>query len=238
MMKLLFSREHPREELLRIIQPRVAADSSEPERVVREICRDVRERGDQAVLEYVRRFDTPALNHPAELAVSAAEFEEAVRTVSQRFRSAVEVAIANIERYHRKQLRASWMDVNDDTLLGQIIRPIRRVGIYVPGGKAPLASTLLMCAVPARTAGVPFLQVCTPANQHGRVDPHILYAARACGIDRVFKVGGAQGIAAMAYGTATIPRVDKVVGPGNIYVVLAKREVLGEVGIESLPGPS
>lgn len=238
MMKLLFSRDFTADELLQTLQPRTAADLAEPERVVREICAAVRERGDAAVLEYVQRFDSPALTAPEDLRVSPAEFAEAERAVSPEFRDAVSAAIANIERYHRKQLRPSWMDTTDGVLLGQIIRPIERVGLYVPAGKAPLASTLLMTAIPAKVAGVPFIELCSPPARDGRANPHILYAAQACGIERVFKAGGAPAVAAMANGTATIPRVDKIVGPGNVYVILAKREVFGEVGIESLPGPS
>ncbi len=237
-MKLLRSKDYPRDELIRRLQPRAAVDLAEPEQVVRAICQAVRDRGDEALLEYVARFDSPAITRPEQLQVTPVEFAEADRQVSDAFREAVAVAIANIERYHRKQLRPSWIDTEGGVLLGQIIRPIERVGLYIPAGKAPLASTLLMTAVPAKVAGVPFLVLCTPPAPNGTADPHILYAAKACGIERVYKVGGAQAVAAMAYGTATVPRVDKIAGPGNRYVILAKREVFGQVGIESLPGPS
>ena len=238
-MKLFFSRDYTQEELLRRLQPRAAADQAEQENALSPISQAVQERGDAALMEYVQRFDSPAVTTPAHLAVTPDEFDQAEHLVSDAFREAVAVAIANIERYHRKQLRPSWMDTEGGVLLGQIIRPIERVGLYIPGGKAPLASTLLMTAIPARVAGVPFLELCTPPGRDdGKVNPHILYAARACGVERVYKAGGAQAIAAMAYGTESIPRVDKIVGPGNIYVVLAKRLVFGQVGIESLPGPS
>ncbi|MBI3944936.1 MAG: histidinol dehydrogenase [Armatimonadetes bacterium] len=237
-MRLLRSREYTREDLLRLLQPRTAADLAEPERIVREMCRAVRERGDAALLEYVGRFDSPLVKDPADIPVRPEEFAAAEREVSDAYRAAVAAAIGNIERYHRKQLRPSWVDTEGGVLLGQIVRPIERVGLYIPGAQAPLASTLLMTAVPARVAGVPFLALCTPPRRDGTVNPHVLYAARACGVARVYKAGGAPAIAALAYGTATVPRVDKIVGPGPIWVVLAKREVFGDVGIESLPGPS
>lgn len=223
---------------MRLLQPRTAADLAGPEKVVREICRAVRERGDAALLEYVSRFDSPAISDAGRLAVTPDEFADAERQVSDAFRHAIATSIANVERYHRKQLRPSWMDTEGGVLLGQMVRPIERVGIYVPGGKAPLASTLIMTAVPAKVAGVPFIALCTPPGRDGSINPHILTTAQACGIERVFKAGGAQAVAAMAYGTQTVPKVHKIVGPGNLYVILAKREVFGEVGIESLPGPS
>jgi len=238
LMKLLFAKDYTREELLRVLQPRAAADLAVAEQAVRAICADVRARGDDAVVEYTRRFDSPAITDASRLRVTPEEIAGAAEQVSPAYREAVDAAIRRIERYHQKQLRPSWFDTSDGVLLGQLIRPIERVGLYIPGGKAPLASTLLMTAIPARVAGVPFIELCTPPGPDGRVDPHILYAASACGIETAFKVGGAQAIAAMAYGTATVPRVDKIAGPGNIYVLLAKREVFGDVGIESLPGPS
>lgn len=237
-MKLLFAKDYTREDLLRVLQPRTAADLGEVEKVVRAICADVRARGDEALVEYTRRFDSPAISEASRLRVTPEELTDAACQVSDAYREAVAAAIHRIERYHRLQLRPSWFDIEEGVLLGQLVRPIERVGLYIPGGKAPLASTLLMTAIPARVAGVPFLELCTPAGRDGRVDPHILYAARECGVENAFKAGGAQAIAAMAYGTATVPRVDKIVGPGNVYVTLAKREVFGDVGIESLPGPS
>jgi histidinol dehydrogenase len=210
-------------------------DRRAEEESVRAILADVRARGDGAVLEYTRRFDAPALT---DLRVSAEEQVAARRAVSGDYVRAVEVARANIADFHQRQLRENWLMQVDGSLLGQVIRPLESVGVHVPGASAPLPSTLLMTVVPARVAGVERVIVCTPPQRDGSVDPHILVAAEVAGVDAVFKAAGAQAVGAMAYGTATIPRVDKIVGPGNIYAVLAKRLVFGHVAIEMLPGPT
>ncbi|HOJ23507.1 MAG TPA: histidinol dehydrogenase, partial [Armatimonadota bacterium] len=149
-MKLLFAKDYTREELLRVLQPRAAADLAVAEQAVRAICADVRARGDDAVVEYTRRFDSPAITDASRLRVTPEEIAGAAEQVSPAYREAVDAAIRRIERYHQKQLRPSWFDTSDGVLLGQLIRPIERVGLYIPGGKAPLASTLLMTAIPAR----------------------------------------------------------------------------------------
>ena len=209
--------------------------SAEVDQTVREIIQDVLSRGDDALLDLGRKFDSPDL---AELKVSADEIEAAVAKTPAALMEAIRAANANIEGFHRKQLRTSWFDPKPGCVLGQLVRPIERVGIYVPGGLAPYPSTVLMTAVPAKVAGVPYIAICTPAQRDGRVADTILAAAHEVGVDEVFKVGGAQAIAAMAYGTKTVPKVDKIVGPGNAYVNAAKRLVYGQVGIDMLAGPS
>ena len=162
----------------------------------------------------------------------------ALSAIDPVLRTALEQAAAEIERFHQRQVRNSWVDFTADGALGQIIRPLQRVGIYVPGGSAPLPSSLLMAAIPARVAGVEEIIICSPPQRGGTIDPVVLAAAAIAGVDRVFTIGGAQAIGAMAYGTASVPQVDKIAGPGNLFVVLAKRAVYGVVGIESLPGPT
>jgi histidinol dehydrogenase len=203
--------------------------------VVRDIIADVQSRGDEALLELGRRFDSPEL---AALEVTTAEWSSACDEVSPADRQAVEAAAANIRTFHERQKRASWMEAQDGTVTGQVVRPLERVGLYVPGGTAVYPSSVLMCGIPAAVAGVPQLVMCTPVGKDGRLHPLVLFAARAAGVARVFKVGGAQAVAAMAFGTQTVPPVDKVVGPGNIYVNLAKKLLWGVVDIDMLAGPS
>lgn len=205
------------------------------EQVVREIIADVHARGDEALLELGKRFDSPNL---ASLAVTEEEFTAAYDRVGPKLVNALRRAKTNIEVYHQKQLRQSWLDVREHATLGQIIRPIERVGLYAPGGKAVYPSSVLMTAIPAKVAGVSFFVMCSPAQADGGIDPLMLVAARESGIDAVFKVGGAQAVAAMAYGTATVPKVDKVVGPGNPFVTEAKRQLYGIIGIDMMAGPS
>jgi histidinol dehydrogenase len=196
---------------------------------------DVRARGDAAVRDYLRRFDGVDLD---ELVVSEAEFTAAQAAVDAPFLEAVRVAIANVRAFHERQKTTDWLWEHEGTTLGQLVRPLERVGVHVPAGKAPLPSTLIMAVVPARVAGVREVVVCSAPAREGGISPYTLVAAREAGADRVFKMGGAQAIAAMAFGTESVPRVDKIVGPGNPYTVLAKRLVFGHVDIESLPGPT
>lgn len=225
----------PQAEIDAALTPPDRPSTEEVEEATRAIIADVRSRGDQALLELGQKFDSPNLSG---ISVSESEFEEAYEKTEPRLVAAIRRAKASIEDYHRKQLRQSWIDAKDGTLLGQIIRPIERVGIYAPGGKAPYPSTVLMTAVPARVAGTPFLVICSPAQADGNIHPLMLVAAREAGVDAVFKAGGAQAIAAMAYGTITVPKVDKVVGPGNPYVTEAKRQLFGVIGIDMMAGPS
>ncbi|HZT41410.1 MAG TPA: histidinol dehydrogenase [Chthonomonadaceae bacterium] len=210
-------------------------DNPRVEAVVREIVADVRARGDAALLELSRRFDAPDLTA---LEVPRADWEAAERQVAPELRAAVEQAAANIAAFHEKQRRTSWLDAQPERITGQLVRPLDRVGVYVPGGTAAYPSTVLMTAIPARVAGVPEILLCTPAQRDGTVAPLVLFAAKVAGVQHVFTVGGAQAVAALAFGTQTVPAVDKVVGPGNVYVNIAKRLLWGVVDIDMLAGPS
>ncbi len=203
--------------------------------VVDRILADVRRDGDAALAHYTSQIDGATVDR---FEVGEDEFDRAMQTVPKDVLDALRVAHDRIESFHRRQLRSSWIHVDDSGTLGQILRPLERVGVYTPAGRAPYPSSLLMSAVPARVAGVQDIITCAPPNRDGTISPLILAAARIAGIDRVYKVGGAQAIAAMAYGTETIAAVDKIVGPGNIFVVLAKKRVFGDVDIDQLPGPT
>ena len=202
--------------------------------VVDRILRDVQRDGDEAIRRYTDAIDGGA---PESLEVPKADWDSAYDAISPELRDAMELAAGQIAHFHKKQLRTSWFDYTDEGALGQIVRPLDRVGVYAPGGTAVYPSSLLMTAVPAKVAGVQEIFVCSPPH-NGAVSPLILAAAKIAGVDRVFQVGGAQAIGAMAYGTETIPHVDKILGPGNIFVVLAKQRVYGSVAIDALPGPT
>ena len=211
----------------------------EIQRAVEGIVDAVRERGDAELLELTARFDGFSAPAAAALAIPRGEFEAAERALSSAARAALVYAAERIERYHAAALPKSWRVTDEHgSVLGQEVRPIERVGIYVPGGRAAYPSTVLMTAVPARVAGVPEIVLATPPGPEGRVNETVLAAARIAGVTEGYRIGGAQAIAALAYGTATIRRVDKIVGPGNIYVALAKSRVFGEVGIDMVAGPS
>ncbi len=219
------------------ILKRAESQSRSVDETVKTILRDVKDRGDKAVLEYVGKYEKSKLT-PATLSVGKREIEEAFGSVSESDVDLLKFAASRIERFHKKQLRNSWMTTGESgVILGQMINPLEKVGIYVPGGRASYPSSVLMSAVPAKVAGVHEVVMVTPAY-HGNVSPHVLVAASVAGVSSIFKVGGAQAIAALAYGTETIPRVDKIVGPGNIYVSCAKKLVFGEVNIDMIAGPS
>ena len=206
------------------------------EETVIEMIHQVREKGDQALKAYTKQFDGIDLDH---FVVTEEEFQEAEQNVSERFIVALKTAKNNIERFHQEQRERSWfITAPKGVLLGQKVTPIDRVGIYVPGGKAAYPSTLLMNAIPAKLAGVPHIVLTTPPQSDGKVNPHVLVAARIAGIETIYKVGGAQAIAALAYGTETIQKVNKIVGPGNAYVASAKKIVFGDVDIDMIAGPS
>lgn len=205
-----------------------------PEEVVRRVIRDVREDGDNAVRYYNLKFDNAHTDH---LRVTEEELRVAYDAVPSEVLEALRFAANRIRQYHELQLRGSFFDFNQNGL-GQLTRPLQRVGIYVPGTKAPLPSTVLMCAIPARVAGVDEVYLTSPVLPDGTVPPVKLVAADIAGVDAVFRAGGAQGIAAFAYGTETIPRVDKVCGPGGLFVAIAKRLVFGDVGVDSIYGPT
>src|SRR5215813_3540631 len=215
------------------------AVAPEIHRTVDEILAAVRARGDAALCEYTTRFDGWGPASAGDLALTAADFEAAERAIPADVRTALEYAADRIERYHAAAMPKSWrMTDEHGSVLGQEIRPLDRVGVYVPGGRAAYPSTVLMTVVPARVAGVKEIVLVTPAGAGGRIDPVVLAAARIAGVTEGYRIGGAQAIAALAYGTSLIRRVDKIVGPGNIYVALAKSRVYGEVGIDMVAGPS
>jgi len=219
----------------------VAFDSAldvEVERTVAAICDDVRARGDAAVLEYTERFDRLKVARMADLEISRRELEKARSRLGRVQRDALERAAVRIRRFHTRQRANSWRFTEaDGTTLGQRITPLERAGLYVPGGKAAYPSSVLMNALPAKVAGVAELVMAVPTPS-GERNPLVLAAAAIAGVDRVFTIGGAQAIAALAYGTQSIPQVDKIVGPGNAYVAAAKRRVFGTVGIDMIAGPS
>lgn len=217
---------------------RAAGPDRAIEDTVREIIAQVRARGDAALLEYTARFDRLTVATVGALEVPRARLDGARDNIGREQRAALETAAARIHDYHARQKLESWSYTQPDgTLLGQQVTPLDRVGLYVPGGKAAYPSSVLMNAVPAKLAGVPELIMVVPAP-NGELNDMVLAAAAIAGVDRVFTVGGAQAVAALAYGTDTIPRVDKIVGPGNIYVATAKRMVFGQVAIDMIAGPS
>ena len=205
---------------------------------VKEILDKVKEEKDAAVFAYTSKFDGAELTADT-IEVTDAEIEEAYAQVDDTLLTVIRKAKDNIESYHAKQRQNSWFDSKPDgTILGQKITPLHRVGVYVPGGKAVYPSSVLMNVMPAKVAGVDEIIMVTPPGKNGKVSPNTLVAAKEAGVDKIYKVGGAQAIAALAYGTESIPKVDKIVGPGNIYVALAKKAVYGHVSIDSIAGPS
>jgi len=209
------------------------------QRAVDAILVDVRARGDEALLELTARHDRFAAGTAAALRVRADELDAAERALAPETRAALAYAAERIERFHGAAVPKSWRITDEHgSVLGQEIRPLERVGVYVPGGRAAYPSTVLMTAVPARVAGVREIVLVTPPDAEGCIEAAVLAAARVAGVTEAYRVGGAQAIAALAYGTATIRRVDKIVGPGNVYVALAKQRVFGEVGIDMVAGPS
>ena len=208
------------------------------ESAVADILANVKSRGDDALFEYTRNFDKADIN-PSNIVVTQEEIDEAYSLVDDKLLDVIRKALVNIRDYHEKQKQYSWFDSKPDgTILGQKVTALSRVGVYVPGGKAAYPSSVLMNVMPAKVAGVEQIVMCTPPDKEGKVYPTTLVAAKEAGVDVIYKVGGAQAIVAMAYGTASVPKVDKIVGPGNIYVALAKKAVFGYVSIDSVAGPS
>ncbi len=231
MIKILNVNEVNHDEIFARFEPTASVED-----VVAEIIANVRKNGDKALLEYTARFDHAALTS---MQVTADEIDEAVDAVEPEFIGILKKAAANIRRFHEAQKRQSFIlnDV-DGVVMGQKIIPVDRAGLYVPGGTAAYPSTVLMDAIPAKIAGVREVVMVTPPSADGRVNPAILAAAYVAGVDKIFKVGGAQAIAALAYGTETVPKVDKIVGPGNAFVAEAKKQVFGQVSIDMIAGPS
>lgn len=206
-----------------------------------DIINDIKENGDKALMAYTRKFDAPNLEL-SDLRVSEKEFDDAEKFVSNEFLTALDRAVDQIGAFHKKQLRKSWIDTDrDGVILGQMVSPVDAAGVYAPGakgGKTPLVSSVLMGGIPAKIAGVRHISLMTPPTEEGTINPHLLMAARRVGIDHVYKAGSAWAIAALAYGTETIQKVNVIVGPGNMYVTLAKKIVSGTVGIDMIAGPS
>ena len=231
MIRVLKFGEVPAEQIF--ARGTASADVSE---TVAEIIAEVRKHGDEALRQYAARFDHAELT---DLEVSEAEIDEAFAAVEPEFLQVLREAAANIRAFHEKQVRNSFlMSGNHGALLGQRIIPIEKVGLYVPGGTAAYPSTVLMDAIPAKIAGCSEICITTPPNREGKINPAILAAAKIAGVDRIFKTGGAQAIAALAYGTETVPKADKIVGPGNAFVAEAKKQVFGMVSIDMIAGPS
>ncbi len=224
--------------MLENLLKRSTNDYSEYEKVVTDIITAVKERREEAIFEYSLKFDHCVMTKE-NFRVTKEEIASAYQELDAHFIQVMKDSATNIRAYHEKQKRNSWFDAKEDgTILGQKITPMHKVGVYVPGGKAAYPSTTLMNVIPAKVAGVPNIIMTTPADADGKVNPATLVAADIAGVDVIYKVGGAQAIAALAYGTEMIPKVDKIVGPGNIFVALAKRMVYGHVSIDSIAGPS
>ena len=208
------------------------------ESAVADILVQVKEKGDEALFSFTREFDKVDIT-PETIRVTEEEIQEAYQAVDASLLEVIKKALVNIRSYHEKQRQNSWFTSTENgTMLGQKVTPLNRVGVYVPGGKAVYPSSVLMNIVPAKVAGVPHIVMTTPPGKDGKVNPSTLVAAKEAGADEIYKVGGAQAIGALAYGTASIPKVDKIVGPGNIFVALAKKAVYGHVSIDSIAGPS
>ena len=237
-MRIEILDENTKKHLLEDLLKRSPNSYGEYEAGVQEILDTVREKQDEAVFDYTKKFDGADIN-PGNILVTEEEVREAYAQMDENLLRIVRRALANIEAYHQKQMQYSWFDSKPDgTMLGQKVTALRRVGVYVPGGKAVYPSSVLMNVMPAKVAGVEEIIMVTPPGKDGKVNPTTLVAAKEAGVTAVYKVGGAQAVAALAYGTESIPKVDKIVGPGNIYVALAKKAVYGHVSIDSIAGPS
>ncbi|RRK31909.1 histidinol dehydrogenase [Schaedlerella arabinosiphila] len=237
-MRIEILDENTKKHLLEDLLKRSPNSYGEYEARVQEILDTVREKKDEAVFDYTKRFDKAQIDGTNVL-VTEEEVQEAYAQMDENLLRIVRRALVNIEAYHQKQMQYSWFDSKPDgTMLGQKVTALRRVGVYVPGGKAVYPSSVLMNVMPAKVAGVEEIIMVTPPGKDGKVNPTTLAAAKEAGVTAVYKVGGAQAVAALAYGTESIPKVDKIVGPGNIYVALAKKAVYGHVSIDSIAGPS
>ena len=236
-MKIFSIREKGFIKILDVILKRGESDMIGAEEAVKAILKDVRQSGDKSLLKYTELFDGIRLKNTG-LRVTKRDIKKAIQKISKTDLNLIKLAAKRIEAFHKRQSAKSWaFSEKDGTILGQMIKPIERVGIYVPGGKAVYPSTVLMNAIPAKIAGVKEVVMVTPPSKNG-INPYVLTAAEIAGVDKIYSIGGAQAIAALAYGTKTIPKVDKIVGPGNIYVATAKRLVFGIVDIDMIAGPS
>ena len=237
-MKIINLTKETKQDILSSLLKRSPNNYSQYEKTVSDIIENVKNNKDEAVCAYTKQFDGFELTSQ-NIRVTESEIEEAISSMDAEFVTVMEKSAANIREYHEKQKRNSWFESKDDgTILGQKVTPLEKVGIYVPGGKAAYPSSVLMNAIPAKVAGVDKIVMTTPCNKEGKVNPGTLAAAKVAGVDEIYKVGGAQAIAALAFGTESIPKVDKITGPGNIFVALAKKSVYGHVSIDSIAGPS
>lgn len=237
-MKVVNITEDSIKDLLKSLLKRSPINYREQEDAVNNILTNVKDNGDLALFEYTEKFDKVKLTAET-IKVTDEEIAEAYEQVDDELIRVIKLAMKNIEDYHEMQKEESWFDSKPDgTILGQKITPLSRVGVYVPGGKAAYPSSVLMNVIPAKVAGVDEIIMCTPPGHDGKVYPTTLVSAKEAGVDTIYKVGGAQAIGALAYGTESIPQVDKIVGPGNIFVALAKKAVFGYTGIDSVAGPS
>ena len=237
-MRIVKLTSDTKNKLMSDLLKRTTDDYGEQEVVVKEIIKNVHDNGDAALFEYTKKFDKADIN-AGNIKVTDAEIEEAYGLVDGELIEVIRKAIKNISDFHELQKRNSWINTYDNgSVLGQRVTPIESAGVYVPGGKAAYPSTVLMNVLPAKVAGVSRIIMTTPCNAEGKVYPTTLVAAKEAGVQDIYKVGGAQAIAALAYGTESIPKVDKIVGPGNIFVAIAKRLVYGHVSIDSIAGPS
>ena len=238
MLRIIDRQAEAKTELSRIGDRNNGEDIQPKETIVRDIVTNVRKNGDRALLEYTEKFDRQIYT-AEQLRVRGSELDAAYQQISKDLLRAIQVACQKIEAFHRQRVPKSWVQFEeDDVVLGKRYTPVDRAGLYVPGGRAAYPSTVLMNAIPAKVAEVPRIVMVTPPGPEGKINPAVLVAAQEAGIEEIYRVGGAQAIGALAYGTATIPKVDVITGPGNIYVTLAKKMVYGAVGIDSLAGPS
>lgn len=237
MLRIITERISAQAEIARICERTHDDQVVQKESMVRDVLHTVKREGDQALLNYTAQFDGLALPLDS-LRVSGSDLDAAYQQVNKELLDAIRLARQKIEAFHRQRTPKSWVQFGEDeVVLGKRYTPVDRAGLYIPGGRAAYPSTVLMNAIPAKVAGVPRIIICTPPNRQG-IPPAVLVAAQEAGVTEIYRVGGAQAIAAMAYGTETIPKVDVITGPGNIYVTLAKKLVYGTVGIDSLAGPS
>ncbi len=237
-MRIVTLSKESRQNLLDSLLKRSPGNYGQYQDTVQEIVDRVKTEGDQALFELTRKFDWEGID-ASNVKVTEAEVQEAYDTIDPQLVETIRKSLKNIREYHEKQKQYSWFDTTPEgTMLGQKVTPLVSAGVYVPGGKAVYPSSVLMNIVPAKIAGVAHVVMCTPCNKEGKVNPAVLVAAKEAGADEVYKVGGAQAIAAMAFGTESIPKVDKITGPGNIFVALAKKAVSGFVSIDSIAGPS
>lgn len=238
MLRIITNQGEAKQELIRISNRTHNDETHVQEGIVKEIIATVRKHGDQALFDYTQKFDRQTINE-SNIKVSGAEIDTAYQQISRDLLSAIQLAARQIEAFHQQRVPKSWVNFPSDGItLGRRYTSVDRAGLYIPGGRASYPSTVLMNAIPAKVAQVPHIVMVTPPSQDAKINPAVLVAASEAGVTEIYRVGGAQAVAALAYGTETIPKVDVITGPGNIFVTLAKKEVFGTVGIDSLAGPS